>query len=243
MQFENRVTGMDAAYATSGNALLDRMFGATVSTFPVGEDEAAADASIAVLAEEYRAKGRKPYLMTLSADTKPLGALGYMRCAAEILDQITESGAPIDAILLASGSAATHVGALLGLRLLGSDIPVHGICVRRDATAQADRARGITRLAEDMVGCGRVVADGDVICHDDWLGPGYGQLIDSTREAITLAGTLEGMIVDPVYTAKSLAGLIGLVRNGALTMGQRVLYIHTGGMPAVFAYGEKMLGG
>jgi 1-aminocyclopropane-1-carboxylate deaminase/D-cysteine desulfhydrase-like pyridoxal-dependent ACC family enzyme len=246
LQLEDRVTGMDSGYHENGNVLLDRLFGATTSTFHLGEDEAAADGNLAQIAGTYRSQGKTTYQLKLSADTKPLGSLGYMRCAAEILDQIDGGDAPIDApidaIVLASGSAATHVGMLLGLRLLGSDIPVHGICVRRDAVQQAQRVRDIIRLAEELVGCGRVVEDSDVFCHDDWFGPGYGQPIESTHEAIDLAGRLEAMIVDPVYTAKSLAGAIGLTRNGVFKDGQRVLWVHTGGLPSVFAYGEKMLG-
>jgi D-cysteine desulfhydrase family pyridoxal phosphate-dependent enzyme len=242
LQLENRVPDMDFGYHSNGNVLLDRLYGATTSTFPVGEDEAAADASIAVIAKEHRDKGRKPYLLTLSADTKPLGTLGYMRCAAEILDQISGGEPAFDAIVVPSGSAATHVGMLLGLRLLGSDLPVYGICVRRDAAAQTARVKSITRLAETLIGCGRLVEDDQVICHDDWLGPGYGRATESTFEAIALAGRLEGMIVDPVYTAKSLAGTIGLSRVGVFTKAQRVLWVHTGGLPAVFAYGDKMIG-
>ena len=246
LQLEDRVAGMDAGYHENGNVLLDRLFGATTTTFHIGEDEAAADGNLAQIAGTYRSQGKTTYQLALSADTKPLGALGYMRCAAEILDQIDAGeppvDAPIDAIVLASGSAATHVGMLLGLRLLGSGIPVHGICVRRDAVQQAQRVRDIIRLAEDLVGCGPVVEDSDVVCHDPWFGPGYGKPIASTFEAIDLAGRMEGIIVDPVYTAKSLAGAIGLTRDGVFKQGQRVLWIHTGGLPAVFAYGGKMLG-
>lgn len=242
LQFENRVPDMDAGYHENGNVLLDRLFGATTSTFPLGEDEAAADGNLAQIAGTYRSQGKTTYQLKLSADTKPLGSLGYMRCAAEILDQIAAGEPGIDAIVLASGSAATHVGMLLGLRLLCSDIPVHGICVRRDAAQQSQRVRDIVRLAEGLVGCGPVVDDAEVLCHDDWFGPGYGRPIESTHEAIRLAGRMEGIIVDPVYTAKSLAGAIGLTRAGAFEAGSRVLWVHTGGLPSVFAYGDKMLG-
>ena len=246
LQLEDRVTRMDASYHENGNVLLGRLFGATTSTFHLGEDEAAADGNLAQIAGTYRSQGKTTYQLKLSADTKPLSALGYMRCAAEILDQIDAAAppvdAPIDAIVLASGSAATHVGMLLGLRLLGSDIPVHGICVRRDAVQQTQRVRDIIRLAEELVGCGHVVEDSDIFCHDNWFGPGYGKPIESTFEAIDLAGRMEAIIVDPVYTGKSLAGVIGLTREGVFRTGQRVLWIHTGGLPLVFAYADRMLG-
>ena len=236
VQLENRVEGMGEEYHKSGNVLLDRMFGAHLHYFPLGEDEKAADANLSSIAERLKQEGRKPYLFTLSADTRPTGSLGYMQCAVELLEQTSQTGMKFDAVVVPSGSAATHVGTLLGLRLAGYDGPVHGICVRRDAKSQAERVLSITRLAEDMLGYGRTVSESDVLCHDDWLGPSYGKMVESTHEAIDLAGRLEALIVDPVYTAKSLAGLIGLTRNGTFNGMQNVLYIHTGGLPSVFAY-------
>ena len=240
VQLENRVGNMPSSYHRSGNVLLNKLFGAKVSTFHIGEDEAAADANIADLAKDYIKKGKKPYLLTLSPDTKPLGTLGYMRCAGEILDQLHSQKKSVSAIVVASGSAATHVGLLLGLRLLKSEIPVHGICVRRNQKQQTSRVRGIVRLAENLIGCGEVVQDSDIKCHDDWLRPGYGKTNEFVRESMTLAGNLEGMVVDPVYTAKSFAGVIGLYREGVFNNGQNILYLHTGGMPAIFAYEDEI---
>jgi 1-aminocyclopropane-1-carboxylate deaminase/D-cysteine desulfhydrase-like pyridoxal-dependent ACC family enzyme len=236
VQLENRVEGMGEEYHKSGNVLLDRIFGARMHHFPLGEDEKAADTNLARIAERLKGEGRKPYLFTLSPDTKPTGALGYMQGAVELLEQAAADEFAFDAVVVPTGSAATHVGTLLGLRLAGYEGPVHGICVRRDAASQSERVRSILRLAEEMLSCGRIVEDDEVICRDDWLGPGYGKLVDSTREAIDLAGRLEALIVDPTYTAKSLAGLIGLTRAGTFAGMDNVLYIHTGGLPGLFAY-------
>ena len=240
VQLENRVSDMPPPYHRSGNVLLNKLFGASSSTFHIGEDEAAADANIADIAKDFAKKGKKPYLLTLSPDTKPLGALGYIRCAGEILDQLNNQKQSVEKIVVASGSAATHVGILLGLRLLGSEIPVHGICVRRDRNQQILRVEGIVRLAEHLIGCGKVVQGKDIKCHDDWLAPGYGKTNGLVHEAMMLAGSLEGMIVDPVYTAKSLAGAIGLYRLGVFNNSQNILYLHTGGMPALFAYEDEI---
>ncbi|WP_193172974.1 D-cysteine desulfhydrase family protein [Nisaea nitritireducens] len=236
VQLENRVEGMGEEYHKSGNVLLDRMFGARMHHFPLGEDEKAADTNLSRIADRLKREGKKPYLFTLSADSKPTGSLGYMQCAVELLQQSAANDMQFDAVVVPSGSAATHVGTLLGLRLAGYSGPVHGICVRRDAKSQTERVLSITRLAEDMLGCGEVVPESDVMCLDDWLGPSYGKMVESTHEAIDLAGRLEALIVDPVYTAKSLAGLIGLTRAGAFEDMGNVLYIHTGGLPALFAY-------
>ena len=162
VQLENRVSDMPPPYHRSGNVLLNKLFGVSSSTFHIGEDEAAADANIADIAKDYAKKGKKPYLLTLSPDTKPLGALGYIRCAGEILDQLNNQKQSVEKIVVASGSAATHVGILLGLRLLGSEIPVHGVCVRRDKNQQILRVEGIVRLAEHLIGCGKVVQGKDI---------------------------------------------------------------------------------
>ncbi|WP_205620709.1 D-cysteine desulfhydrase family protein [Nisaea denitrificans] len=243
VQLENRVEGMGEEYHKSGNVLLDRMFGARMHHFPLGEDEKAADTNLSRIAGRLKREGKKPYLFTLSADSKPTGSLGYMQCAVELLQQSAANDMQFDAVVVPSGSAATHVGTLLGLRLAGYTGPVHGICVRRDAKSQTERVLSITRLAEDMLGCGEIVPESDVICRDDWLGPSYGKMVESTHEAIDLAGRLEALIVDPVYTAKSLAGLIGLTRAGAFEGMGSVLYIHTGGLPALFAYRSALYPG
>ena len=240
VQLENRVDDMPSSYHRSGNVLLNKLFGASISTFHIGEDESAADANIADIASDYVKKGKKPYLLTLSPDTKPLGALGYILCAGEILDQLRDQKKSISAIVVASGSAATHVGLLLGLRLLGSNIPVHGICVRRDKKQQVSRVKGIVRLAENLIGCGEVVQDSDIKCHDEWLHPGYGKANELVYEAMTLAGSLEAMVVDPVYTAKSFAGAVGLYRQGVFNNSQNILYLHTGGTPEIFAYARQI---
>jgi len=236
VQLENRVEGMGEEYHKSGNVLLDRIFGAHMHHFPLGEDEKAADANLNSIAARLKREGKNPYLFTLSADTKPTGSLGYMQCAVELLKQADAGDMQFDAVVVPSGSAATHVGTLLGLRLAGYTGPVHGICVRRGAKSQTERVLSITRMAEDMLGCGEIVSESDVQCRDDWLGPSYGKMVESTHEAIDLAGRLEALVVDPVYTAKSLAGLIGLTRAGAFDGMENVLYLHTGGLPALFAY-------
>ena len=154
LQFVNRLPGRGSLYHANGNVLLDQIFGPTISTFLAGEDKAAADASIVSIAGEYRATGRKPHLLTLSADAKPLGVGSYMRCAAEMLDQFAEIGASPDAIVVPSGSAATHVGVLLGPRTLEFPITVHDICVWRDTASRTGRVLNINHLVEILLCCG-----------------------------------------------------------------------------------------
>lgn len=240
LQMEDRVRDMDPSYHSGGNVLLDRMFGAQLHFYPEGEDETGADKGSEEIAANLRTAGKSPYIIQLSADHKPLGALGYMRCAAEIVDQLEQSSQQVDAIVTGSGSAVTHAGILTGLRLVGSKIPVHGICVRRDSGQQTDRVQRVCALAQEMIDCPGLVDPGEVLCHDDWFAGSYGVMDETTIEAMSLAGRMEGLVTDPVYTAKAMAGLIGLARSGKFTPDQTLLLIHTGGQPALFAYTEKV---
>jgi len=234
IQHEERVDAPDPAYRTSGNVLVERLLGATLHSYPTGEDEAGADASLEALAEKLRAEGRRPYVIPLSAGHPPLGALGYIDCAREILDQIAEIGLSVDHFALPSGSGATHGGFLFGLRALGCDTPVTGFCVRRGAAAQKPRIQ--TRCTEiaALLGADNPVSDEDVVVNDRFLAPGYGRLNAPTARAIRMAARAEALILDPVYTGKCMAGALALAGN--MREDQNVVFLHTGGTPAIFAY-------
>ncbi len=137
-----------------------------------------------------------------------------------------------------SGSASTHAGLLAGLLALGSKVRVLGICVRRDSAAQAERVLVRTKETLALAGLSATVGESDVKVTDAYLGDGYGQLNAPAREAMTLAAECEGLLLDPVYTAKSMAGLIGAVRGGDIAPEETAVFLHTGGTPALFAYDE-----
>ena len=139
IQLEDRVDGMGALYRTSGNLLHDRVLGATLRSFPEGEDEAAADAAMERRAAALTAEGRRPYVIHSAPGHAPLGGLGYVVAAGEVTEQAQDLAVSFDAVVCASGSALTHAGILVGLRALGERVPVLGICVRRDAAGQAAR--------------------------------------------------------------------------------------------------------
>ncbi len=240
VQLEERVPDVDSLYRASGNVLLDRMLGATLHSFPVGEDEAAADASLDRLARGLEDKGRKPYVIHLSPDYPPLGALGYVITAEEIITQARSHGIGFDAVVCPSGSAHTHAGTLIGLRALDEKVPVHGICVRRDARRQGARVADMAERLAAMIECPEAFDAGDVEVYDGVLAGGYGRLNEAVRKAIELAAQHEALLLDPVYTGKTMAGLIDHVRSGRIASGSRVLFIHTGGLPAIFAYGDRL---
>jgi len=236
IQLEHRVAGMDGDYDNSGNVLLSRILGAGIRTYPYGEDEAGADAALEEIADEVRAKGGNPYVIHLGADHPPLGALGYVDAAFEFLDQVSEQNLKIDAVFLGSGSAATHAGFLTGLRYKNSPIEVVGVCVRRGKDLQAPRVLKRAQETQELAGFPAAVTESDVVVIDDYLGPGYGQSTPEMIEAMKLAAGCEGLILDPVYTAKTFAGMIGKVRDATYGAGQNIAFLHTGGTPAVFGY-------
>ena len=236
VQGEERVTGMHPSYYTSGNVLLTDLLGARRMSFPEGENERGADQALRDEADRLRRQGRRPYVVPLASDNPPLGALGYMLAAEEIIAQ----GAAFDCAVAASGSGLTHAGLLCGLRALGNRAPVHGACVRRPADLQRDRIGAVAGKLAALLGSPPLVGNDDVLTWDMALPPGYGRLGPLAREAIDLLARLEGLFVDPVYTAKTLAVLIALVRAGTIQKGSRALFIHTGGLPAIFAYEPDM---
>lgn len=236
IQYEDRVSNMNAEYHSSGNVLLNDLFGCKIHTFPGGKDEQAADAALEDLADRVRADGGKPYIIHLSQQHPPIGALGYVDAAREILEQAAQTGTEIDLIVIPSGSALTHVGTLVGLRLLGSTLPVLGICVRRDQKQQAERVLRRANETAELLGKPGIIKSDDVWVSDCVLAPGYGQVNEQTTEAILLAARSEGLLLDPVYSGKTLAGLISLTRDGTIKPDWNVLFVHTGGTPALFGY-------
>ena len=238
IQLEDRVADGGDLYRTSGNLLLDRVLGATLHPFPEGEDEAAADAAMERRAAALAAEGRKPYVIHSAPGHAPLGGLGYVVAAEEIVEQAPGIG--FDAVVCASGSALTHAGLLVGLRALGERAPVLGICVRRDAASQGARVAGVAGELAAMIDRPDAFDSGDVEVSDAVLAPGYGRLNEPVREAMALAACHEGLLLDPVYTGKAMAGLIAHVRSGRIAPGGRVLFVHTGGQPALFAYADSL---
>ncbi len=239
VQLEDRVPKNDPTYKNSGNVLIDKMLGATLYSYPDGEDEAGADAHLGELADGLRKTGKKPYVIHLSPGHAPLGALGYVDAAREVLSQCENEGIELDEVVLASGSGHTHGGMLFGLRALGCPVRVTGICVRRKADDQRMRISNRCREIAELLEMDPVVDEGDIILSDEYLGPGYGRMNEQVLDAMRQAAESEGLITDPVYTAKAMCGF--LERAKAAKKEQTLLFIHTGGTPAIFAY-ERELG-
>ena len=234
IQLEERVSRDDHRYRESGNVLLNRMLGASLHAYPDGEDETGADAALEALALSLRAEGRTPYVIPLAFGHPPLGALGYVVAAAEILRQIAAQALSINHICVASGSGVTHAGLLFGLRALGSELAVTGACVRRSASEQVERIGKTCAQIAELLAVEDCVRDGDISLSDTHLAPGYGVASDAVLAAILTGARQEGLLIDPVYTGKAFATTLDLARAGKPDDG--ILFVHTGGIPALFAY-------
>lgn len=230
VQLEQRVDTNSDCYHLNGNAFLNRLLGAAVHHYPAGEDENGADRALDDLAENLRREGANPYVIHLGVDSPPIGALGYVAAAIECAEQLRHIE-PVDVIYIASGSALTHCGLLYGLRALGIDIAVCGVCVRREAELQRKRVTArLKDIGELLLG---PMSDRDVQLTDSTLAPGYGVMSDDTKCVIETAARREGLMLDPVYSGKTLSAVFN---DADQLQGKHVLFWHTGGQAAVFAY-------
>jgi len=220
---------------TSGNVLLYKLLGVEkVKLVPWGTDLMA---QLQNAAAEAAAEGRKPYIIPLGG-SNPLGALGYIACAEEIMGQTFETGLDIQHVVFACGSAGTHSGLLLGLLGNNCQIPVIGISVLYPKAVLETRIAELVEQTATFIGLDIKVSRKDIVCFDEYIGPGYTRSTDAMLEAVKwLAGT-EGVLLDPTYTGKGMAGLIDLVRKGYFAKDENVLFLHTGGAPSLYARGS-----
>jgi len=230
---EDRTGNPERDYRYNGNVLLDQLHGAHLSDRPAGADM---NAEMEQLAEQLRAQGRKPCIVP-GGGSNPIGALGYVNAALELLAQADERGLGIDHVVHATGSAGTQAGLVTGLAGSNSRVPVLGIGVRAPRDKQENNVHALVQrslahlgLAEDIVPREAVVAN----C--DYVGEGYGMPTEGMIEAVTLLARLEGILLDPVYSGKGMAGLIDLVRQGHFSRNDNIVFLHTGGSAGLFGY-------
>lgn len=228
--YQGRVEPPDAQYARTGNALLNELFGATLHEVRWNGNR---NEAIGRLADRLREDGHKPYVVPYGVSSA-LGAVGYASAAAEIAAQADEHGFAPAAIVHCSGSGATQAGLAVGAAACMPATRVLGI----DIDAEPDRVRAdVLRLALEasrLLGTSFDPASIEVVA--GYAGPAYGVPHAATLAAIRLAGRLEALALDPVYSGKGLAGLIALAREGRWSADEDVIFVHTGGEPAIFAY-------
>lgn len=229
---EERVDGSYDVNAMGNNFLFKLLGAESIDVVPRGTDVIT---EMEALAEEVRTEGGHPYIIP-SGGSNSIGSLGYAACALEIDRQTLCRGVRLDAIIVPSGSGGTQAGLAAGLHALSSNVPMTGISVGAEKIPQEEKLRRLGQQTLDRWGiAGELPAEKiDVI--DDYVGPGYSLPTDEMTEAIQLFARTEGILLDPVYTGKAAAGLIDLIRRGRFTRGQNVLFVHTGGSPALYAY-------
>jgi L-cysteate sulfo-lyase len=229
-----------STYETGGNVLVDRLLGARLH---VAADAEAAVARTRAVLEEVQARGDRPYFIPAGGSTA-IGALGYVDAAIELAQQARDRNLRIDHVVVTTGSCTTHAGIVVGLAAveqmqeLDCRPSVIGISVYQRLPQVAATVKQKVRETAELVGLDGAALEERVIVKDDYLGGGYGEPTDAMVEAVALAARFEGLLLDPVYTGKTLSGLVDLARRGSFQPTDTVLFWHTGGTPALFAYRE-----
>lgn len=231
--------GRPGHYFGSGNLLLDQIMGAHIH---VAEDDGAAtDVLTARLMEDLAAAGRRPVFVPLGA-SDAIGAVGYAVCAQELLDQCRGAGFEPAHVVLVTGSAGTHAGLLTGLRALGAGCGVIGVSSSEPSKAKQDKVGALLGPLRERLGIGDAI-DEPIEVLDAYVGGGYAVPTDTARHAIELTARLEGLLLDPVYTGKAMAALIDLADKGRFRPNEPVVFLHTGGAPALFVYDDQFWDG
>lgn len=218
-----------------GNLLLDHIFGADIRFIQV--DWAESGKAIRKILEELKEEGHNPYFVPFSS---PLGSVGYVNAVLELLKQAKKMGINIDHVVHAAGSGGTQAGLVVGNMALDRPINVVGISVEAEYDWLLAQTVKIAEGCAELLRVDISVSDGDVTLLRDYVGEGYGVVTREVVDAIRLVAEKEGVLLDPVYTGKAMAGLVDLVRRGYFGEGGTVVFVHTGGTPAVFAHKEAL---
>lgn len=227
---ENPIDSAEACYLHNGNRLLLDLFGATVEAVDTLDDP---DAQLEAVAARLRAQGKRPYVLPVGGSSA-LGALGYVRAGLELAQQISKLGQRFAALVVASGSAGTQAGLSLALAYELPELPVIGITVSRPAAAQRPKVEGLIERCAALLGV-EVPQSMKVQLWDEYHGPRYGEPNEGTLAALHKLARCEGLLLDPVYTGKAMDGLLDGIALTRFAEGP-VLFLHTGGTPALFAY-------
>lgn len=228
---ENPIGTDDHNYLSNGNRLLLDLFGTEVKLVANLDT---ADELLAQTGEHLRREGRKPYIVPIGG-SNALGALGYVRAGLELAEQIRANGQRFSAVVLASGSAGTHAGLAVALADELPELDVIGVTVSRTDAAQRPKVEGLVRSTLELLGHAAPAVP-TVQLWDEYFGPRYGEPNAGTLEAVRLLASQEGLLLDPVYTGKAMAGLLDGIRRNRFVKPGPILFLHTGGSPALFAY-------
>ena len=235
---EERVPNSYDRYASGNNFLYDLLGVEATHVVPGGSD---VTGKMQEVADKLKADGRHPYIIP-GGGSNEIGALGYVACAQETLQQLFEMQLNIDYIVCTSGSTGTHSGMLTGLIGNNAQIPLIGIGINRPKEVQREAVYDLARRTSAKLGLPSSPAMEDVIVFGDYIGEGYSRPTEGMVEAVKLLARTEAILLDPVYTGKTMAGMIDLVHKGYFADAKNILFLHTGGSPALFAYTKTFFG-
>ena len=225
--------------SSNGNLLLDELLGARIHWVQRSER----DAKLSKIPDELRKQGGKPYVIPVGG-SNGVGATGYVLAMMELAEQLNGLNRRIDRIVFASSSGGTQAGIVAGAKVIGFNGKLHGVSIDRDDSESAIYQRELADIANETakyVGFNAHFTASDFSVAYDYLGGGYGVVSDLEREAIRLLASCEGVILDPVYTGRAMGALLDLIRKKAFRSNETVLFWHTGGAPALFAYAEDLV--
>ena len=226
---EQRLNDAPDVYMNSGNVFLDKLFGADIKLCPKNEDFSKYSEKII---NDLKSKGTNVYFIP-GGGSNAIGALGYVEYLNEIIKENNKYN--FSQIVHATGSAGTQAGLLAGRKYFNCSIPVNGICIRHKKDTQVNKVYIEAKNTCEKLNC-NILDRSDVIVYDEYIGPGYGAPSEGMIEATKLLAKKEAILLDPVYSGKAFAGLIGLVKNKIFTKNDNVLFIHTGGAVSLSAY-------
>jgi len=229
---EHRYPHANDEYLHNGNLLLNQLLGAEILYRPGGTDM---NASLADVGIELSMQGRTPYLIP-AGGSNPVGSLGYVIAAQELLNQSREKSLQINHIVHATGSAGTQAGLVVGMALEKYSTAIQGFAVSQPAVIQHSRVLALAQATADLIGLEVNIAPEVVRVNADYLGDGYSFPTDEMVEAVKLIARKEGILLDPVYTGKAMAGLISLIEQGFYLKDENIVFIHTGGQAGLFGF-------
>lgn len=218
----------------NGNLLLDELLGAETE-YAGTDDKNETERLLGGVVESLKTRGRKPYLIP-AGGSSALGCASYILAVGELLEQLGTLRVKPDWIFITTGSCGTHAGVLAGTKFFGSTIPIYGISVSRSKAECVVRIPSLVAKTAELLEHPLPIAGSDVIVNEDYLGPGYALITPGARDAIYKVAQLEGIFLDPVYTGKTMAGMIDLVQRGEIKRGATVVFWHTGGTPGIFGF-------
>jgi L-cysteate sulfo-lyase len=235
---EHRIPHPSDEYLYGGNAFLDRLMGARLLHYPAGTDM---NRAMQEIAAQIREQGRRPFVVP-GGGSDAVGSLGYAECVEELLGQCRQLGIWPDWIVLPTGSGGTQAGLLAGLHVLRRDTRVLGISVKNERPAQEALVHRLACETLALMGRAEGIDRAAAVVSSDFVGAGYGMPTEAMAEAVALTARLEGLVLDPVYTGKAMAGLIHLARHGCFNRNAVVVFLHTGGAPSLFSYRDAFTG-